>query len=326
MAILRSDFAALTDDLQSIYNEAADSVIAESVGFQIFSVEETERFTHDHVILSGIAGTEEVADGQDYPRGSSEQGDTATFTQRQFGINVPITKRMRKFELYGQMASLVKSVIEEQVHKIDQSLADVLGNGTSTSYTDIWDATVTSTGPDAVALFSASHTNNLNSDTYRNIIRNSAGTNNPALARDPIVEAVKDGMIYADPNGLIRPTKLDTLLVAPTKWDLAERLVFSSMLPGGPDNDINPVKGRIKEVKVWERLETRTGGTDTSEYWYLYDSRKVGESLKVLFAERPSLDAPEEVHDNKDWDYVSDFFYTIGRGYPAYVWQSQGSA
>jgi hypothetical protein len=118
---------------------------------------------------------------------------------------------------------------------------------------------------------------------------------------------------------------LDTLVVAPSNEDLAERILLSTSMSGTANNDINPLKGKIKNIIVWERLETRSDGTDTSAYWFMYDSAQVGETLNCLFAERPSLDAPDQVYSNKNWDYSCDFFFTVGLGYPAYIFGSNAS-
>ena len=252
--------------------------------------------------------------------------DTATYTQARYGGTVSVTKDMRMFDLHDQIESIVRSAADDAFHKIDQSMADVLTNGFSSSaYTDVYGSSVAATGPDALALFSASHTNNLNATTFRNLIRYN-GSNSPILSREAVVSAVVDAMNYIDPNAINRPVRLDTLLVSPANWDLAMRIVNSDQISGSAENDTNmTLKGKLK-VQVWEKLTTRTGGTDTSAYWFLYDSRKVGEALKALFAERPSLDAPEQVYRNKNWDYTIDYYYALGRGYMNAVWGSQGTA
>src|SRR3990167_4296085 len=148
--------------------------------------------------------------------------------------------------------------VDEAFHLVDQSMADVLTNGFSgTTYTDVFGDTVANTAVDGVVLFSASHTNNLNSTTYRNLIRNAAGTANPALDRDPIVKARSDARTFKDPNGINRPTMLDTLIVSAANEDLAERLVYSQGVAGTPNVDINPIKGKIKNIIVWSKLDTR---------------------------------------------------------------------
>jgi len=319
--ITKEDFPSLTDDLQSIFNETAKTKVADMKGNKIFNVFDTDRLTYDHLILHGVSGIQRVADGSDLPRLNSEEGDSITWTQEYYGAIFSVTKKMRKFDLYDQISQLPKSLVEDAFDKIDQSLADVLLNGFSASnYTDVYGVSVSAVGPDALALFSASHSNNINSDTFSNII-----TSDPVLSRTAIVTARKQGLTHKDPNGMIRPVNLDTLIVAPSNEDLAERILYSELMSGTGNNDVNALKGKIKTLIVWERLETRSDGTDTSAYWFMVDSAKVSESLQCLFAERPSLDAPDEVYLNKNWDYSCDFYYAIGRGYPAYVFGSNAS-
>jgi hypothetical protein len=324
--IKRTDFPSLTDDLQGIFNETAAVAVAEMKGPEIFEVKDTDRRTFDHLVLHGVGGIQEVGDGQDFPSVTSVEGDSITWTQRQFAAMVPVTKQMRKFDLHDQIESIARSITQDAFHKIDQSYADALTNGWSTSYTDVYGKTVSSVGTDGLALFSASHSNNLNTGTFSNLILNAAGTSDKALDRDPIVASRALGLKYADPNGIIRPVDLDTLIVSAAKEDLAERLVLSSGVQGTPNVDINPLKGKIKKIITWSRLDTRTGGTDTSAYWFLCDSSKVGQTLKSKFAERPSLDAPTEIPENKTWEYTLDYFYTIGLGYAPYIRGSRGTA
>lgn len=319
--ITQSDFPALTDDLQSIFNEAAKNKVAEMKSKQIFKIFDTDRLTYDHLILHGVSGIQRVADGADLPIINSEEGDTITYTQEYYGARFAVTKKMRKFDLHDQIQQLPKTLVEDAFNKIDQSLADVLLNGFSASnYSDVYGVSVSAVGPDGLALFSTAHTNNINSNTFSNII-----TSNPVLSRAAIVTARKQAMTHLDPNGINRPIHLDTLIVAPSNEDLAERILYSELMPGNANNDINALKGKVKTLIVWERLETRTDGTDTSAYWFMCDSAKVGESLMALFAERPTLDAPDQVYANKNWEYSCDFYYAIGRGYPAYIFGSNAS-
>ena len=120
------------------------------------------------------------------------------------------------------------------------------------------------------------------------------------------------------------PSSLVNVIVAPANEDAAERILFSTQMSGTANNDTNPLKGKIKNLIVWDRLETRSDDTDTSAYWFMSDSSKVGETLKSKFAERPTLDAPEQVYRNKNWEYTTDMFYVIGLGYQVYIAGSTG--
>jgi len=323
--ILTSDFSSLTDDLQSIFNESAQSAIADMVGNQVFRVMDTDRRTYDHLILDGLDVIQAVAQGSDLPEASSVQGDTATYTQSRYGGLVNITKDMRIFDLWDQMDSLVQSAADDAFHKIDQSMADVLTNGFSSSaYTDVYGASVAATGPDGLALFSASHTNNVNANTYRNLIRYN-GSNSPILSREAVNSAIVDALNHLDAVNKNRPVKLDTLLVAPANWDLAVRIAESEKIPGSAENDTNMwIKGRVK-VKAWEKMTTRTGGTDTSAYWFLADSKGMKESLLAPFAQYPKMGEAINVHDTLDWEYPVDMYFRLGIGHARYVFGSTGA-
>jgi hypothetical protein len=322
MPILTTDFQSLTDDLQSIFNEVASNKVSANVGFNVFNVFDTERLTYDHLVLHGVSGIKRVAEGQDLPKLTSQEGDSVTWTQEYFGAIASVTKKMRKFDLHNQIDGVVRSITEDAFDKVDQSLADFLIHGWSTSFTDVYGGVVSAVGPDGLEIFSAIHSNPLNSRTYSNII--SDGTNtNPPLSRQAIVYMISQGKKHKDPNNLVRPVMYDTLIIGPDLEDLADRICNSEYLPGSANNDKNPLKGKIKIV-VWPRLATAADGTDGTAYWFMADSKGINETLQCLFSERPSLDAPEQVYANKNWDYSLDFFYTIGIGYQAYIAGSKG--
>jgi hypothetical protein len=324
MPILTTDFASLTGDLQSIFNEVANRKVAQNVGFSIFDVDNTNRLSHEHLILHGISGIRKITEGEDFPNISGSEGDSITWTQAHYGGLVSITKKMRLFDLHNQITTVAKSVTEDAFDKIDQSLADRLLGGFADTYQDPYGDTQSSLSPDGVRLFSASHTNPISDDNMSNLIV-SGGVTNPPLSRDAIVDARVAASIHKDPNGMIRPINLDTLIVPPALEDLARRVVGSQYLPGSGNNDINPLYNAVKIV-VWPRLSQNSAGTSTTAYWFMADSYAVKESLKCLFAEKPSLDPPEQVYKNKNWDYTLDFFYTVGTGYPAYIFGSNGTS
>lgn len=325
MPITQADFATLTDDLQGIFNEVAKTKVADMTGLQLFEVTDTNRRTFDHLILHGLSVIESVTPGQDLPKASTNEGDSVTWTQSYYGGQVDVTKEMRKFDLYDQITSLVRSMVTDAFDKIDQSLADVLLYGFSgSSYTDVYGDTHTSTTPGGETIINSAHTNNVTSTTFDNRVTDGT-TANVALSRKAIVATRAVAKRFTDPEGIARPVNLDTLIVGPGNEDLAERIIFSTNLPGSSNNDNNPLKGKINRFLVWDRLDTRSDATDTSAYWFLADSANVSESLKSKFAERPTLDAPEQVYANKNWEYTTDFFYTIGRGWPAYLYGSTGA-
>lgn len=325
MAIRVSDFSALTTYLDEVTNEVRDNkVAAMGAASMLFNFNDEQRKTHVEQILHGVAGVEEVPDGSNFPRVSGEEGDQFTLTQSQYGAIVPVTQLMREWDLKNEITEVATSVMDEAMDKLDQSLADVLLYGfATTAYTDVWGKLVTPSGPDSDGLFSATHSNGATATTYSNLI-NDGTNNNPALSRAAIVKTRALAMKYADPNGLTRPINLDTLVVGPSNYDLAERLLYSTQIPGEANNDLNALKGKIKKLAVWERLDRRTDGTDTSAYWFMADSSKVKKTLKAYFTQRPQLSAPDQVFANGDWEYKLRLVYSRGFGWAPYLRGSTG--
>jgi hypothetical protein len=326
MSLTTQDYPTLTVKLNEWYNEAAADAVESWMGKDIFDVGETNWQVYNYLGLHGVAKFDRIAEGQQLPVATSVEGDSASFTQHRFGGRVGITKDMRMFDRYDQMEEVVKSNLDYAFDRIDQSQADMLLNGFSgSSFTDLYGFSQSNLAPDGVVTFSASHTNNINATTFRNLIRNTAGTSNPGLARDPIVKARADARIFRDPNGANRPVLLNTLIVSATNEDLAERTVYSSGVAGTPNVDLNPLKGKVSNIKVWSRLDTRSDGTDTSAYWFLADSRNVKKSLKSPFAQRPLMGPATQVHDSLTWEYPIDSYYTLGVGYPKNIFGSTGA-
>src|SRR3990167_1684019 len=207
--ILASDFNTLTLKLNEWFNEAASLAVEGWIGQQLFDCGETNWEVYNGLILNGAAKFDRAAQGGQLPLGSIVQGDTASFTQKEYGGRMSITKAMRKFDRYDQIEEVVKDNAQFAFDRIDQTQADLILNGfTGTSYTDLYGDTQGNTTADAVLLFSASHTNNQNADTARNLIRNAANTANPALDRASIVKARADARINRDPSGSNRPVVL----------------------------------------------------------------------------------------------------------------------
>lgn len=325
MSLKTSDFLSVTRYLDEIVNEAmVDKVSDMAEADLLFDTSTYVRKDYIYRILHGVKGVSFVAEGANLPRVSGLQGDGITFTNSQYGAQVPITKALRLFDLEGEdMASITRSVVDDGMDKIDQSLADVLLNGHSASaYTDVYGVSVTPVGPDADPLFTATHSNGATTSTYSNLVVNSAGSTNVALSRDAVVATRVKGMVYKDVNGLVRPVMLDTLIVTPALEDLSERVLYSTQIPGEANNDINALKGKIKKLCVWARLETSGQGSDTSLRWYMTAEKSVKKTLKARFAQKPVFAAPTVHDDNMDWQYNYDYFYFKGFGFAPYIYGS----
>lgn len=86
MPITASDFDQLCDELQEVFNETKKSKIAESVGLTVFDVMDTNLLTYEYQNVHGVKVIEEVADGQDLPVASTNEGDIIAFNK--FFLNI----------------------------------------------------------------------------------------------------------------------------------------------------------------------------------------------------------------------------------------------
>ncbi len=326
MSLRTTDFLSVTRYLDEIVNEATNDKVADMAeADMLFDTSVYVRRQYIYQVLHGVKGVALVPEGASLPRVSALQGDQITFTNNQYGAQVPITKALRLFDLEGeQMAAITRSIVDDGMNKIDQSLADILLNGHSASaYTDVYGQLVTPLGPDGDALFVANHSNGATASTFSNLCVDSAANNNPFLSRDAVIATRVKGLTYKDVNGLVRPVMLDTLIVAPANEDLAERTLYSTQIPGEANNDINALKGKIKKLCVWARLEQSGQGADTSQSWFMAESKNVQQTLKARFGQKPIFAAPSVHDDNMDWQYNYDYFMFKGFGYAPYLYGSK---
>lgn len=327
MAILKADFQSLTLKLNDWFNESSRDAIADWVGKDFYDVGETDWEVFNTLNLYGLGRPQRVAEGSQFPAITSEEGDSMSLTQVQYADRVGITKRLRKFDRYDQIAVLVKSLSEGFFDAIDQTHADLLTNGfAGTSFTNVFGDAQSNLTSDGIVLFSAAHTNNLNTAVFTNLIVNSAATANPAISRDAIVTTVAAGRKYRDPNKLNRPIKLDRLLVSATNYDLAQRIVYSTGVQGTQFVDSNPLRSDVNALVMWSRLDLDAAGNNRAPRWFMVDSRNVKATLRSPFAQRPTMFPPEEINDSKTWEYTADMFYTMGADHPKNIFGSTGVA
>lgn len=324
--ILKTDFPTLTQKMNDWYNEGARDAIAEWVGKNYYDVGETDWEVFNTLNLYGLGRPSRVAEGAQYPSLNSEEGDSISLTQIQYGDRIGVTKRMRKFDRYDQIKAIVRGLADGFFDAIDQSHADLLTNGfAGTSYTDVYGYSQSNLAADGVLLFSASHTNNINATTFSNLITNSAGTANPAIDRGSIVKQIAAGKKYKDPNKLNRPVRFDRVIVSSTNYDLAQRIIYSQGVQGTPNVDSNPLRSDVNALVEWSRLDTDAAGNDRSARWFMCDSRNVKSTLRSPFAQRPMMYPPEEVNDSKTWEWTGDMFYAMGADHPKNVAGSTGA-
>ncbi len=320
-------YTDLTDHVKRIdevYNDAMATVLDDMVGYDIFD-QKMNSNRHDNIKLNhGVAGVAKITEGQNFPEATGKEGDYLTLQKSQYGADVIITKPARIYDEFDQIEDNVRTIVDDGMNKIDQSLADILSNWFSTTaYVDVYGETITPVGGNGKSLFSSAHTNGSTSATFSNLITKGS-TQNPELSYEALAAARRDAYLYKDPNGINRPIELDTILVAPDLEDLALRLVSSPLLPGGNNNDVNPFKGKF-QVKVWSKLATTSAGVDTSKQWFMYNSKLVKNTFKLFWAQHPKLNKPQEFNPDANWHFLFDYLYSRGFGWAPYIRGSKGT-
>lgn len=319
-------FKDLTDhikEMDEVFNDAMMDSVEDMVGLEIFD-QRNKKFQNYTIKLNhGLKGVQKITEGSEVAQATGKEGDDITLKTAHYGADVVISKEARLYDQYEQVEENVRSIIDEGMNKIDQSLADIFNHGFSaTNYTDVYGDTVTPVGANGKPLFHKAQNNGATSATFSNIIKLGA-TFNPALSRDALAEARKMWLNYRDPNGINRPIHFDTILVAPSNLDLAERILYSDQIAGSSNNDKNNLKNKFKII-TWSKLET-DGTNDTSKQWFVFDSKKVGQSLKLNWVQKPKLAQPKEFAPDFNWHWLFDYLYSRGIVWQAYVAGSKGT-
>ena len=295
----------LTDHIKKIdeiYNDAMADALEDKVGFELFDQKKNSN-RHDNIKLNhGIAGVAKITEGQNFPVATGKEGHLLTLAKSSYGADVIVTKQNRIFDEYDEVEANVRTIVDDGMNKVDQSLADILSNGFSTTaYNDVYGDSITPVGGNGKALFSEAHSNGATSRTFSNLIAKGA-TKNPELSIDAIEAARKMGYLYKE----------------------ALIMVHSALLPGTGNNDVNPYKGRFK-VKVWSKLAMTAAGVDTSKQWFMFSSKLVKNTLKLFWAQHPKLTKPQEFNPDANWHYLFDYIYSRGFGWAPYIVGSKGT-
>lgn len=311
------DTATAHETIMDMFNNSMDK-LADITYSDIFMVKDTTKRRQTELLTHGMSGITKVAENQDYPEITGEEGATIAWTQGKYGGDVVVTEDVRIYDEYDLLDDEIDAVMDDMVNKIETCHYDVLNNGWDTSYSNVFGETVTSTWPDGLALFNAAHWKHTgigsSAGTFTNIINDGSNTN-PVLSFTALDKARQVGKLYSDTHVVKRPINFDTLLVGPDLETLAERIIYSSQLQGTDHNDINPLKNKFK-IKVSPYVD--------SGKWFLYDSQKLGKTLKSFYRTRPMVKPPKEFEANDNWHYILKTRFAYGFSFAPYILGSKG--
>ena len=181
-----------------------------------------------------------------------DQGYKATFTHKEYPLEVKIRRKLVDDNMWPEVFNIPERIGDSAALKREVDGASVFNNAFDSSFT----------GPDGVALCSASHpwspqkTGNLQSNTFTYAMTAA----NVRLMREAM-------MAFVDDNGNKQGVTPNLLLVPSTLEDDAIEITKSLNDPTSANNTVNPQGPAIGrwQVKVWHYL------TD-SNAWFMIDS------------------------------------------------------
>lgn len=104
---------------------------------------------------------------------------------------------------------------------------------------------------------------------------------------------------------VIRPTKL---IIAPALEYTARVILQSTLLPGGPNNDINVVKGALRIIVMDYLGSASTGAAGTDAFWFIQSDRH---EMNFFWRVKPEFKAMQEF-DNFAAKYRGYMRYSYG--------------
>ena len=192
-------------------------------------------------------------------------------------------------DLYD-VANDAKKLARTAIRTVDKEAAKIFQNATATTF---------ATGADALALQVSNHTRE---DGGTALSNTQTGVLNEANLETGLVSIEEE----LDGRGEIIDIEPDTLLVPPQLEKEALILMKSTGRVSTANNDVNVYNGRLA-VKVWKRIGSAAGGSDSA--WFVLDSKmaKDGSGLNVKFRVRPEVGretVDEETHVHKWVGYM----------------------
>ena len=205
--------------------------------------------------IVGIGSMPQKAEGTPTIYYDPGQGYRKQFTHTTYSAGINITQEMYEDDLYGIMKDMTTSLARSARQRVEVQGASLLNNAFSSSYT----------GPDGVALISASHVQSFGT----------GGTQGNALSAEQdlsassLQEAVAVLEKCKDEQGLNLAFQADLLVVPTDNQFIAQQLLRSAYMPGTADNDINPVLAKNIKPMVCHYL------TDTDSWFLLAGEHKL---------------------------------------------------
>lgn len=242
-------------------------------------------------------------------------GYNVTMTKKRIGMEIDITQEMRDENRYPEVGSLITSLTHFCPQRIELDATHRLTFGTATSYTDMDGETVSLTGGDSLAIFSATHSLKYSSLTWNNIV-----TGNPVFSRGGLeaAELIATTDILSN-FGERRVITFNTIITGddPTTVNSVKQFLGStSDVDQNNSGVMNIYQNKYKHLVLPQLATTATGAVDSTKrkYWFL---ASLGMGMNGLQAYYGEWEAPnmKPTGGNMENPHTDVFSYGTRAGY-----------
>lgn len=263
-------------------------------------------------------------EGEAVSKTSAGIGYNVTMYKKRIGREIDITQEMRDENRYPEVGSLITNLTHFCPQRIELDATHRLTFGTATSYTDMDGETVSTTGGDGYAIFSASHTLKHSSTTWNNIV-----TGNPVFSRGGLeaAELIATTDILSN-FGEQREMTFNTIITGndPTTVNAVKQFLGStSDVDQNNSGVMNLYQNKYKHLILPKLATSALGNPDSTKrkYWFLASLGMGMNGLQAYYGEweapnmKPTGGNMENPHTDV-WSYGTragyGFVFVSGRG------------
>lgn len=269
---------------------------------KFFKTRKTEDYLEKDSSLSGLGEADFVDENGVIISDVPVQGYKKTYTQNMIAIIVPFTFQMWKFGIKKRDLDNVSKELKASIARRKERLcAERIDNGGSTSYSAVGQGgsrTITITGGDGLAAFTASHTSESGGSNMNNNIYDGTTYNVP-LDYAGVKAAYRTAGIMVDPRGNPRIPDLNTLVVKKNSANHFKakeilKAIKDGKIPESFDHDGSAVNAF--DIVALPYLQN-------SGYWAMFDSTWAlteEEGFQFVESQPPMLDPVNVVYKTKE--------------------------
>jgi hypothetical protein len=276
-----------------------------------FNVTDVQSYYTKDSSVSGTKKAKYVSENASVVYDAPVQGFNKTYTQKKYADGLKISDQLWKFGIeFRKITTLVESLMDSMIEKVEDDGAEMLNNGFSTSFTDENGLTVSTAGGDSVAYFSSAHTREDGGPAWNNIIYDGT-TYNMDFEYDALKALRYTAAAVLGPRGQTTDFTPDTLVCkygssVHSRYEEIQGAIARNMIPGGDENDAAAKVGLPKLITLRH--------LDNDGYYFAFDSRYKNDvyGLQWKWAQRPKLLEPETEYDTQLYKQQAIMFYDRG--------------